>query len=111
MYFSRDKLAAGKRIGTHLIKDFGDGFDMSVATDSAIEYEVQVHRCFYVDFFRAENAEHLTHLFCALDRSLFNIFRTVDYKVRFTLEGALASGDSACRFCLKTCAKSGEALL
>jgi hypothetical protein len=59
---------------------------------------VNIERCFFNDFFRANHAPEVTSLFCALDKVWANALEQPRYRVRFERPTTLADGDDACRF-------------
>jgi hypothetical protein len=59
---------------------------------------VNIERCFFNDFFRANQAAEVTSLFCALDKVWAEALEDPRYRVRFERPTTLARGDDACRF-------------
>jgi hypothetical protein len=59
---------------------------------------VNIERCFFNDFFRANRAPVVTSLFCALDKVWAEPLEEHRYGVRFERPTTLANGDDACRF-------------
>ena len=59
---------------------------------------VNIERCFFNDFFRANRAPEVTSLFCALDKVWAETLEDHRFGVRFERPTTLANGDDACRF-------------
>lgn len=59
---------------------------------------VNIERCFFNDFFRANRAPEVTSLFCALDKVWADTLDDHRFGVRFERPTTLANGDDACRF-------------
>lgn len=102
LLLSRDATATKKRMAENFARDMGDAFDCEMvsrspaaappsSSSSPPHFELLVHRCLYNDVFRAERAEVLTRMFCALDAANFAGMRG------FALDETLA--DDKCRAC------------
>jgi hypothetical protein len=77
---------------------FGTSFRYAAAVQDASRNFVNIERCFFNDFFRANQAPEVTALFCALDKVWAEALEQGGYGVRFERPTTLANGDDACRF-------------
>jgi hypothetical protein len=59
---------------------------------------VNIERCFFNEFFRANGAPEVTSIFCALDKVWAEALEQPRYGVRFERPTTLAGGADACRF-------------
>ena len=59
---------------------------------------VNIHQCFFNDFFRANGAPELTALFCRVDNLWMDELANPKYRVRAERPTALGFGDDVCRF-------------
>ena len=59
---------------------------------------VNIRRCFFNDFFRAEGAPELTGIFCSMDDLWAEELKKKKYGVRFERPTTLALGGDMCRF-------------
>ena len=77
---------------------FGSTFRYAAAVKDARRNFVNIERCFFNDFFRANKAPEVTALFCALDKIWAEALEQGRYGVRFERPTTLAKGNDACRF-------------
>lgn len=77
---------------------FGSTFRYASAVSDSRRNFVNIERCFFNDFFRANQAREVTTLFCALDKVWAEALEQGPYGVRFERPTTLANGDDACRF-------------
>ncbi len=77
---------------------FGSAFRYAADAHDARRHFVNIERCFFNDFFRANGAAQVTPLFCALDKVWAEALEAPRYGVRFERPTTLAAGDDACRF-------------
>jgi hypothetical protein len=77
---------------------FGASFRYATDIRDAKRNFVNIERCFFNDFFRANQAREVTSLFCALDKVWAEALEQRPYSVRFERPTTLANGDDACRF-------------
>ena len=59
---------------------------------------VNIQKCFFDDFFRANGMPELTPIFCAMDNLWAEELEKPKYGVRFERPTTLARGDDMCRF-------------
>ncbi len=59
---------------------------------------VNIRRCFFNDFFRAQGAPELTGIFCSMDDLWAEELKKPKYGVRFERPTTLATGGDLCRF-------------
>ncbi len=59
---------------------------------------VNIQKCFFDDFFRANGAREVTPIFCAVDNLWAEELEKPQYGVRFERPTTLARGDDMCRF-------------
>ncbi len=73
---------------------------------------VNIQKCFFDDFFRANGMPEVTPIFCAMDNLWAEELEKPQYGVRFERPTTLARGDDMCRFQFtKTAPKAGEFVL
>ena len=77
---------------------FGATFRYAADVNDERRTFVNIERCFFNEFFRANQASELTPLFCALDKVWAEALEQPRYGVRFERPTTLAKGDDACRF-------------
>lgn len=77
---------------------FGDSFEYRQAVQTDEQSIINVHRCFFNSFFRANDAAELTPLFCALDIVWADELNDGPYNVRFERTSILSAGDDCCSF-------------
>lgn len=96
--FARDPLTALRRTAQRrALSDYGSTFRFS-EKDIARGFVLQVHRCFYYDFFRRNGHPELTTIFCAWDRNWGDAIEPKRLGVRFERPATLAEGHAACEF-------------
>jgi hypothetical protein len=85
---------------TKQVKHYGkQHFAHEIVKDTASEYVLKVHKCFYHSFFTANGASELTKLFCGLDAVWGDLLLPEErYGIRFTRPEVLSAGDAACHF-------------
>jgi len=59
---------------------------------------VNIQKCFFDDFFRANGMSEVTPIFCAMDNLWAEELEKPQYGVRFERPTTLARGDDTCRF-------------
>lgn len=72
---------------------FGGSFEYRQAVQTPDTSVVQVHRCFFNNFFRANGAAELTGIFCALDIVWADELNAGPYNTRFERTAILSRGD------------------
>jgi hypothetical protein len=77
---------------------FGSAFRYTSDVQDATRNFVNIERCFFNAFFRANGATEVTPLFCALDKVWAEALEQPRYGVRFERPTTLARGDDVCRF-------------
>jgi len=77
---------------------FGSAFRYATTAQDGSRNFVNIERCFFNDFFRANDAKEVISLFCALDKVWAEALEQPRYGVRFERPTTLANGDDACRF-------------
>ena len=77
---------------------FGSTFRYATDVRDGRRNFVNIERCFFNDFFRANQAPEVTSLFCALDKVWAKALEQRRYGVSFERPTTLANGDDACRF-------------
>ena len=77
---------------------FGSAFRSATTAQDGSRNFVNIERCFFNDFFRANDAKEVISLFCALDKVWAEALEQPRYGVRFERPTTLANGDDACRF-------------
>ena len=77
---------------------FGSTFRYATDIRDGRRNFVNIERCFFNDFFRANQAPEVTSRFCALDKVWAEAPEEHRYGVRFERRTTLANGDDACRF-------------
>lgn len=79
-------------------QSFGKAFQYEQAVQTLEQSFVNIRRCFFNDFFRANDASELTPLFCFMDTLWADALHEGEYNVRFERPTTLAAGDDMCRF-------------
>ena len=79
-------------------QSFGKAFQYEQEVQTTEQSFVNIRRCFFNDFFRANDAPELTPLFCFMDTLWADALHEGDYNVRFERPTTLAAGDDMCRF-------------
>ncbi|ETX08823.1 MAG: hypothetical protein ETSY2_03070 [Candidatus Entotheonella gemina] len=79
-------------------QSFGKAFRYEQAVQTLEQSFVHIRRCFFNDFFRANDAPALTPLFCFMDTLWADALHKGEYNVRFERPTTLAAGDDMCRF-------------
>ena len=59
---------------------------------------INIRKCFFFDFFQANEAPQLTRLFCHVDRVFVDELNKPKYELRFERPTAMGYGDDICRF-------------
>jgi hypothetical protein len=59
---------------------------------------INIQKCFFDDFFRANGIPEVTSIFCAMDNLWAEELEKPQYGVRFERPTTLARGDDMCRF-------------
>ncbi|MBA2961705.1 MULTISPECIES: L-2-amino-thiazoline-4-carboxylic acid hydrolase [Ramlibacter] len=77
---------------------FGASFRYATEVRDERRNFVNIQRCFFNDFFRANRAAEVTALFCALDKVWAEALEDPRYGVRFERPTTLAADGDACRF-------------
>ena len=77
---------------------YGKAFQYEQEVQTPEQSFVNIHRCFFNDFFRANGAPELTPLFCFMDTLWADALHEGEYNVRFERPTTLAAGDDMCRF-------------
>jgi hypothetical protein len=77
---------------------FGSTFRYATDIRDGRRNFVNIERCFFNDFFRANQAPEVTSVFCALDKVWAEALENHRYGVRFERPTTLANGDDVCRF-------------
>ncbi len=77
---------------------FGTAFQYEQEVQTSERSFVNIRRCFFNDFFRANDAPELTPLFCYMDTLWADALHEGEYNVRFERPTTLAAGDDMCRF-------------
>jgi hypothetical protein len=77
---------------------FGQAFEYVHDVRDAARSFTKITKCFFNDFFRANDAPEVTPIFCALDFVWAEELADVRYALRFERPTTLAAGDAACRF-------------
>jgi L-2-amino-thiazoline-4-carboxylic acid hydrolase-like protein len=77
---------------------FGQAFEYVQDVQDATRSFTKITKCFFNDFFRANDAPEVTPIFCALDFVWADELADVRYALRFERPTTLAAGDDACRF-------------
>ncbi len=86
------------------LKQFGDAFTLEIVKeDNGID--LQITRCFYVQFFRAHNLEALTTVLCRLDSLWFDRIDPVRHGLRFDTDRytTQSRGSDRCHFPIVRC--------
>ncbi len=78
----RGNLGRVKRVLGSMLTQFGASFDWDMLEQDA-EVDMQISRCFYVDFFRAHDLPLLTTVLCRLDSLWFDRIDARRYGLRF----------------------------
>ena len=79
-------------------QSFGEAFQYEQEVQTPEQSFVNIRRCFFNDFFRANEAPELTPLFCFMDTLWADALHEGAYNVRFDRPTTLAAGDDMCRF-------------
>ena len=79
-------------------QSFGKAFQYEQEVQTPEQSFVNIRRCFFNDFFRANDAPELTPLFCFMDTLWADALHEGEYNVRFERPTTLAAGDDMCRF-------------
>ncbi len=79
-------------------QSFGKAFQYEQEVQTSKQSFVNIRRCFFNDFFRANDALELTPLFCFMDTLWADALHEGEYNVRFERPTTLAAGDDMCRF-------------
>ncbi len=79
-------------------QSFGNAFQYEQEVHTSEQSFVNIRRCFFNDFFRANDAPELTPLFCYMDTLWADALHEGAYNVRFDRPTTLAAGDDMCRF-------------
>lgn len=79
-------------------QSFGNAFKYEQEVQTPEQSFVNIRRCFFNDFFRANDAPELTPLFCFMDTLWADALHEGEYNVRFERPTTLAAGDDMCRF-------------
>ena len=87
---------------------FGNAFMYEQAVQTPEQSFVNIRRCFFNDFFRANDAPELTPLFCFLDTLWADALHAGAYNVRFERPTTLAAGDDRCRFHFTRVVEDGD---
>lgn len=77
---------------------FGRAFEYVQDVQDATRSFTKITKCFFNDFFRANDAPEITPVFCAADFVWADELADVRYALRFERPTTLAAGDDACRF-------------
>lgn len=98
LWFSWDRMAAVRRMGVNMEKDFGASFAVRAQDGrngaGQVQHSVVVKKCFYDSLCRAEGLPHLTHVFCALDKAIFSPITPSSHGIQFSLAETLADKKS-----------------
>ncbi len=101
MWMSRDKFGMVSRRLALLKQDYGEGFEIELA-EAEGETALEVKRCFYEEFFRAEDAPELTaSCCCSVDKNWFEGALSDQRGVAFERPSSIAAGDSSCRLIVR----------
>jgi len=97
MWMSRDRFGMVSRRLRLLKQDYGEGFEIELG-ESEGRSVLEVKKCFYEDFFRAEDAPELTaSCCCSVDKNWFEGALSDQRGVAFERSSSIAAGDSSCR--------------
>jgi hypothetical protein len=77
---------------------FGDAFTYVQDVQDETRSFINIERCFFNDFIRANGAPEVTPIFCAMDYLWADELEQPRYGVRFDRPTTLAQGHDACRF-------------
>jgi len=77
---------------------FGRGYTYVQEVQDGTHSFINVHKCLFNDFFRANGAAEVTPIFCAMDNLWAEELEKPQYGVRFERPTTLAGGDDMCRF-------------
>ena len=77
---------------------FGLAFRYAADVRDGERHFINIERCFFNEFFRANHAREVTSLFCKLDTVWADVLEQPRYGVRFERPTTLARDGDACRF-------------
>jgi len=77
---------------------FGKAFTYVQDVQDGTRSFINIEKCFFNDFFRANGAPEVTPIFCAMDYLWAEELEQPHYGVRFDRPTTLAQGDDRCRF-------------
>lgn len=105
-----DRLAFLRRSTEWLVRSvYGDWFRFRVEGDGTARFVSVVEQCGFFDLLSRHGEPGLTQAFCAWDTTWSGAISATRHGVRFELDGTLAQGRDACRFCfVRTDAKGRD---
>ncbi len=79
-------------------EQYGQGWTFVQDVQDEMHSFINIEKCFFNDFFRANDAPEMTPLFCAMDSLWSDELEQPRYGVHFARPTTLAQGDDMCRF-------------
>lgn len=80
---------------------YGKTFTFEYEKDNQQECLINIRKCFYYDFFKANNALALMNVFCEWDKVLIELLKKNDFGVNFDRPETLGYGADKCIFMVK----------
>jgi len=100
LFFDRKPFKRMVKISkTKQVKHYGNqNFTHHVVKDDNQSYHLHIKKCFFFDFFKANNALEVMPLFCSMDNIWGDLLVPHKNGVQFTRPKLLSKGDSHCFF-------------
>lgn len=94
LWFAFDKMNAVEKMTENMERDFGAAFDVKRHSGEGPNdtkwHSLHVTKCLYNQVCRAEGLQHLTKIFCALDKAIYSPITKESHKIIFDLKKTLA---------------------
>lgn len=79
-------------------KYLGDAFSYGIDSKSSDKVVFRVSKCFFLNFFKRNNAQEATKIMCVLDSVWAREFNEGAYNILFDRPTLMSDGDDICRF-------------